>query len=167
MAAVVVPPRAGVLSAVGLLSSPRQRELVRSWPTPADHTGLAEASEKLAAEARAAVGGPDAAVVTAVDCRYAGQSHELTVAAVEDFPEEHRRRNGYARQGAPVEVVALRAQARRPAPVEYDDLGPAGERKPAKGAAVLAEPDCTVWVPEGWNAEIGGGGAWILRPSRS
>ena len=37
MAAVVVPPRAGVLSAVGLLAAPRQVDLVRSWPTPGDH----------------------------------------------------------------------------------------------------------------------------------
>ena len=59
MAAVVVPPRAGVLSAVGLLCSPRQRDLVRSWPTPSDHTGLAEAAAALADEARAAVGGGD------------------------------------------------------------------------------------------------------------
>src|SRR5205085_8445474 len=50
MAAGVVPPRAGVLSAVGLLTSPRQRELVRSWPTPGQRAGLAEALEKLAAE---------------------------------------------------------------------------------------------------------------------
>jgi len=167
MAAVVVPPRAGVLSAVGLLTSPRQRELVRSWPTPADRTGLDEALEKLAREARSAVGGSGAEVTTALDCRYAGQSHELTVARVDDFPDEHRRRNGYARPDAPVEVVALRARARRPAPVGYDYLGPAGERRPATGPAVLAEPDCTVWLPEGWTAEVGGGGAWILRPSRS
>ena len=31
---VIVPGAAGVLSAVGLLTSPRRRELVRSWPTP-------------------------------------------------------------------------------------------------------------------------------------
>src|SRR5207248_9559269 len=47
MAAVVVPPRAGVLSAVGLICSPRQRELVRSWPTPGDHDGLADALDRL------------------------------------------------------------------------------------------------------------------------
>ena len=167
MAAVVVPPRAGVLSAVGLLTSPRQRELVRSWPTPADHGGVDEALEKLAAEARSAVGGVDAEVVTALDCRYAGQSHELTVASVDAFAEEHRRRNGYSRPEAPVEVVALRARGRRPAPLSYDELGPAGERATATGPTVLAEPDCTVWVPDGWTAEVGGGGAWILRPSRS
>ena len=41
MRAVIVPPRAGVLSAVGLVSAPPQRELVRSWPDPADHAGVA------------------------------------------------------------------------------------------------------------------------------
>ena len=51
MRAVVVPPRAGVLSAVGLLCSPRQRDLVRSWPTPGDHTGLDDALAALADEA--------------------------------------------------------------------------------------------------------------------
>jgi N-methylhydantoinase A/oxoprolinase/acetone carboxylase beta subunit len=167
MAAVVVPPRAGVLSAVGLVTSPRQRELVRSWPVPADHAGIDQALQKLAEEARAAVGDGDAEILTALDCRYAGQSHELTVASVEDFPDEHRRRNGYVRPGAPIEVVALRARAARPAPMTYDDLGVARERKPATGPTVLAEPDCTVWVPSGWTAEAGGGGAWILRPSRS
>jgi N-methylhydantoinase A/oxoprolinase/acetone carboxylase beta subunit len=106
-------------------------------------------------------------VSTALDCRYAGQSHELTVASVDDFPDEHRRRNGYVRPGADIEVVALRARARRPAPLSYDDLGPAEEREAAAGPTVLAEPDCTVWVPDGWTAEVGGGGAWILRPSKS
>src|SRR5205085_11359844 len=110
MAAVVVPPRAGVLSAVGLLCSPRQRDLVRSWPTPADDDGLADAITVLADDARRAVGGAgrDVEVTTSVDCRYAGQSHELTVPSPDDFPAEHRRRNGYARPGAPVEVVAVR-----------------------------------------------------------
>jgi N-methylhydantoinase B/oxoprolinase/acetone carboxylase alpha subunit len=53
MAAVIVPARAGVLSAVGLLTSPRQRDLVRSWPTPRDHGGIGGALEALAAEAGA------------------------------------------------------------------------------------------------------------------
>src|SRR5581483_7339568 len=167
MAAVVVPPRAGVLSAVGLVTSPRQRELVRSWPAPGEHDGIEEALQKLGEEARAAVGGSGTEITTAVDCRYAGQSHELTVTTVDAFPDEHRRRNGYSRPGAPIEVVALRARATSPAPLSYGDLGAARQRKAARGPTVLAEPDCTVWVPEGWTAEVGGGGAWILRPSRS
>ena len=168
MAAVIVPPRAGVLSAVGLLCSPRQRELVRSWPDPANHEGVDAALVALGDEARAAVGGaadPGIDVEFALDCRYAGQSHELSVPSVEAFHAEHQRRNGYARPGAPVEVVALRARARRPAPLDPEDL-PAVERQRCTGPAVAVEPDCTVWIPDGWIAEPGPLGAWILtRPS--
>ncbi|MDP8975608.1 MAG: hydantoinase/oxoprolinase family protein [Actinomycetota bacterium] len=192
MAAVVVPPRAGVLSAVGLLASPRQAVLVRSWPSPGDHEGIADARFQLArAAARRLVGaGPEAparvmlthgtgtATVTfadgravdvalAVDCRYAGQSHELTVPTVAHFEDEHRRRNGFARPGAAVEVTALRAAARLPAPVRLEDLPEPPRRRAAVGPAVLAEEDCTVWLPAGWSAEVGKGGAWILRRSRS
>ena len=162
MAAVVVPPRAGVLSAVGLLCAPRQRSLVRSWPTPGDHVGLAEALSELAGRAAGLVG-EGADVTTSVDCRYAGQSHELSVASVDDFPAEHRRRNGYARPGAPVEVVAIRARARRPPPLEVDELPPpALERRPTSGPEVVAEPDCTVWIPAGWTAEVADDGSWVL-----
>ncbi|MEA2973785.1 MAG: N-methylhydantoinase [Actinomycetota bacterium] len=164
MAAVVVPPRAGVLSAVGLLCSPRQRDLVRSWPTPADHAGLAEAAAALADEARRAVGGgEDVTVTTAVDCRYAGQSHELTVPSPDDFPAEHRRRNGYARPDAPVEVVAVRARARRPPPLAISDLPPpTTDRRPTAGPVVIVEPDCTVWIPDGWTATVADDGSWVL-----
>jgi len=165
MTAVVIPPRAGVLSAVGLLCAPVQRDLVRSWPTPSNHDGLEDAMVELAIEASSAVGG-GATVDVSFDCRYEGQSHELTVHAVDAFEEEHARRNGYARPGATVEVVAIRASATRAAPMDVTDL-PTVRRAPVIGPAVVSEPDCTVWVPAGWHAEVGEGGAWILRRSRS
>lgn len=162
MKAVIIPPRAGVLSAVGLLCAPVQRDLVRSWPTPTQHDGLDDAHIALAIVASAEVGG-GATVDVGLDCRYEGQSHELTVATLEEFAAEHERRNGYARPGAPVEVVALRARATAAAPLSITDL-PAPARRPIAGPAVVAEPDCTVWVPEGWRAEVDGEvGAWILR----
>jgi N-methylhydantoinase A/oxoprolinase/acetone carboxylase beta subunit len=160
MAAVIVPPRAGVLSAVGLVCSPRQRELVRSWATPRDHGGLDAALDALAGDALGLVPGGD--VERFVDCRYEGQSHELTVAGVADFPAEHERRNGFARPGTPIEVIALRVRARRPAPLAPRDLPPV-ERPHVRGPEVVAEPDCTVWVPDGWVAEPGPLGAWIVR----
>ncbi len=161
MRVVIVPPRAGVLSAVGLVCSPRQRELVRSWPEPLEHAGLAAALDRVADDAVALVGGDDVEVERLVDCRYAGQSHELTVAGPDEFPAEHERRNGFARPGAPVEVVALRVRARRPAPLSPADLPPV-ERSEVRGPEVVAEPDCTVWVPDGWRAEPGPLGAWML-----
>jgi N-methylhydantoinase A/oxoprolinase/acetone carboxylase beta subunit len=161
MRAVIVPPRAGVLSAVGLVCSPRQRELVRSWSRPLEHGGLDAALDRVADEAVALVGGGNAEVERLVDCRYEGQSHELTVANPDAFPAEHERRNGFARPGAPVEVVALRVRARRPAPVTPADLPPV-ERAVVRGPEVVAEADCTVWVPDGWRADPGPLGAWVL-----
>jgi 5-oxoprolinase (ATP-hydrolysing) len=160
MPAVIVPARAGVLSAVGILGAPRQVDLVRSWATPVDHGGLVDALAELG-DTAAREAGPGAEVETAVDCRYAGQSHEITVASVEAFAAAHQQRNGYARPGSPVEVVALRATARVAAPLDLADL-PAPDRDGAVGPAVIAEPDCTIWVPDGWVAEPGAAGALIL-----
>ncbi|MEX2659825.1 MAG: hydantoinase/oxoprolinase family protein [Acidimicrobiales bacterium] len=179
MPVVIVPPRAGVLSAVGLLCSPMQRDVVRSWPTPGDHEGLEEALVAVAADALGALaGGPGspeaddagagaAVVETSLDCRYAGQSHELTVADLESFPEAHLARNGYQRPGAPIEVVALRARATTAAPLEVTDLPAPPARQAVAGPAVVAEPDCTIWVADGWRADPGPAGALLLTRGRS
>lgn len=164
MEAVVVPARAGVLSAVGILTAPLQRDLVRSWPTPTDHAGLPGALEALGDEAATLVGA-GAAVTTSVDCRYAGQSHEITVPDVDSFADEHRRRNGYARPGTPIEVVAIRATARAASPVDPAAL-PVPDRlggRQVAGPASIAEDDCTVWVPDGWVAREGAAGALVIR----
>jgi N-methylhydantoinase A/oxoprolinase/acetone carboxylase beta subunit len=185
MPAVIVPARAGVLSAVGILGAPLQHDLVLSWPTPADHDGVDRRLDRLAlraAEELAAWLGDDSGWVnwsattgrfvsgegvhghlsTALDCRYAGQSHELRVPSVAAFHEEHESRNGYARPDEPVEVVALRATATVDAPLGPTDL-PLVPRAGAMGPAVIAEDDCTIWVPEGWWAEPGHAGALVLR----
>jgi N-methylhydantoinase A/oxoprolinase/acetone carboxylase beta subunit len=156
MRAVVVPPRAGVLSATGLLGAPRMREVVRSVGDDA----LPDALARVAAEARALVG-EESEVVTAVDCRYVGQSHELTVPTPGDFPAEHERRNGHARPGAAFEIVAVRGRASIASPIAVADL-PAVDRTRVVGPAVVAEADCTVWIPDGWRAEPGALGAWVV-----
>lgn len=159
MRTVVVPPRAGVFSALGILCAPEQRELVATWPTPASRAGLQDARAALAARVAALV--PEGDVESWVDCRYVGQSHELTVGDVDEFPAVHTQRNGYARPGIDVEVVALRARASRAAPIAVTDL-PAPARAVAWGPAAVAEPDCTLWVPDGWVATPGPAGAWIV-----
>ena len=179
---VLVPARAGVLSAVGILSAPRQEDRVRSWPTPLDHAGLTDAADELVAAAVAVLAAEDPAlagavadggalrvdgvavgeVVVGVDCRYAGQSHEITVPTVGAFHAAHADRNGFDRPGQPVEVIAVRATVRVGAPVALEDL-PAPARTGAVGPAVVAEPDCTIWVPAGWAAQPGAAGALVLR----
>ena len=161
MPAVVVPARAGVLSAVGLLTSPRQRDLVRSWPWPLDHAGVGDALRRLGRKAAELVG-DGAHVTTAVDCRYVGQSHELTVATPVDFHEAHRARNGFDRPDEAVEVVALRATAALPAAQSLTSISTM-PRTATAGPAAVAEPDCSIWIPAGWAAEPAEAGALVLR----
>jgi N-methylhydantoinase A/oxoprolinase/acetone carboxylase beta subunit len=114
----------------------------------------------LVAEVAALVGEP-ASVTAGLDCRYEGQSHTLTVERVEQFHDAHARRNGFALPEVAVEVVALRATATRAAPLDLRDL-PRPARRPVIGPAVVAEPDATMWVGDGWRAEVGPLGAWVL-----
>jgi N-methylhydantoinase A/oxoprolinase/acetone carboxylase beta subunit len=170
---VLVPARAGVFSAVGVLTAPDQEDRVRSWPAPLDHSGLDDALAELAGDAVAALGdagagaGGPATVTTAVDCRYSGQSHELTVASVAAFATEHLARNGYERGDTPVEVVALRASARRDSPVDVSDLAVDATARlgstRVRGPVVLAEADSTIWVAPGWVATPAAAGAIRLR----
>lgn len=164
---VIVPAAAGVLSAVGLLTSPRSREVVRSRVRPSDHSTLDAEAAELSAEALAALGaaGPGARVEVAFDCRYAGQSHELRVPSVEAFAEEHRRRNGVDRPGDPVEVTAVRAVATLPAPATIEEVLSAWEGRwpePVEGPRVVVREDCTIWVPEGWVGRPGPLGSLVL-----
>ena len=172
---VIVPAAAGVLSAVGLLSSPRRRELVRSWSTPADHTGLERALAELAAEVVEAMcsttqlEADEVEVRTAVDCRYRGQSHELRVASVADFATAHRTRNGYALDDVAVEVTALRAVGTAPAPATIEQvLAAHGDEQvhEVTGPLVVARDDCTIWVPEGWHGRPGPLGSLLLEQVR-
>ena len=164
IATVLVPPRAGVFSAVGVLCSPRQAEVVHSWPVPLEHEHLDEFAMGLEQQAVDALGvrsGP-VEVEVALDCRYAGQSHELRVPDPARFHAEHERRNGYRRDGSAVEVVAVRASATRESTVSAADLD-GFAAAPVDGPAVVARPDCTIWVPLGWRGEPGAAGALILR----
>jgi N-methylhydantoinase A len=125
MARVVVPPSAGVFSAVGLLASDVEVHLSRSWrrlTRGLDPAALEGAAAALEAEARTrlmAQGFPPGriAIRRAATLRYQGQSFELQVgfkagegpALVEErFGAEHQRTYGH-RAGAeePVEFVTL------------------------------------------------------------
>ena len=97
---------------------------------------------------------PDVDVEYVLDCRYQGPESRADGGVDRGVPDEHERRNGYARPALPVEVVALRARARRPAPLNPEDL-PAVERERRVGPAVAAETDCTVWDPARMDGRTG------------
>ncbi len=162
---VVAPPAAGVLAALGLVMAGERRDYVQTVLARVD------AGDDLAAllaplAARAADELPGAAQRAAADCRYAGQSHSLTVdwdpgapeAALADaFHAAHESRYGDAEPGREVEAVSLRLAAERPGAdpdLPARELGP-----PARGPAVIPMDGATCWVAEGWTARedpIGG-----------
>jgi N-methylhydantoinase A len=160
MAGVLIPPHAGVFSALGLLLSAPRVDLSVSLTgdelVDESTAALADASTR---RLRDKTGTLPVRVTTSVDARYRGQSHETTVpyAAGEGrevlearFHVAHEVRNGFARVGDPVEVVTVRAAALG-APLltwaDLDEVTPTGE--PIRGSrAVLTEDgavDAKVW----------------------
>jgi N-methylhydantoinase A len=122
---ILFPPNPGLLSALGLLLAPVQREAVRSvmLTGPVGAGDLLADVESLIGQASGAVateaGGPDRhEVEISADLRYEGQSWELTVpldpsnpgGAVDAFHALHELLYGHSSPSSPVEWVALRAR---------------------------------------------------------
>jgi len=120
---VVVPRASGVLSALGLLAADERHDAVRTYRTALHAADPGAVSEVLDGLKEAVLGDttdPSAAGVEfEADCRYAGQSHELTVAFEafdpgqlrSRFESAHERARGYRLSDTPVELVTLRATA--------------------------------------------------------
>jgi N-methylhydantoinase A len=136
MAAVIVPPYAGVLSAIGLLLSPVRADAGRSLANPEPSTRRihraagsvrAEASERLVG-----MGYEVDDLRTIVDVRYRGQAHETSVALeegddvaalAERFHRVHHDRNGFSRPEDPIEVVTVRAEALSESVISWEVVG--------------------------------------------
>ena len=119
MQAVIVPPAAGVLSALGLLLAPPRAEASRTVMAPAEHD-LEQIWQELCDEATRqlqAQGWTGSVLVTMIaECRYTGQSHELRVNASEGnvvdlFHQAHDEAYGYSMRDEQVQVVTARAVA--------------------------------------------------------
>lgn len=145
---VVVPRACGVLSAYGLLTADEKHDAVRTYRTPLENIEVAaveDAYTDLAERVRADASDPEAArIERAADCRYVGQSFELTVpvgepvdpaALAERFYDIHETVYGYRMDDA-VELVNLRSTAtieREPTAVTYEAAG-----EPEKGSREAA-----------------------------
>jgi N-methylhydantoinase A len=118
---VLCPPAAGLLSALGLATADRRRDVGRSLlldEAEIAQGGTAVAVGDLTSTARA--GMPDARVETHYDLRYRGQSFELEVTAAPDagaaelrelFEREHEDRYGYRDPQGGIELVNVRVSA--------------------------------------------------------
>jgi N-methylhydantoinase A len=113
---ILVPLACGVLSALGLALGSLRRDYATSAFRPADSPDLDGLFAGMEENARADL--PRGELARFADCRYAGQSFELTVPAGEGlwerFEAEHERRYGHRAPGRAVEVVALRLVATEP-----------------------------------------------------
>ncbi len=120
---VVVPPRAGLLSAAGLVGADERHDVAQGCQInleQADSDHLESIFEELESEAAARCSEPsDATFQRTADLRYAGQSYELTVdidtpvdvsRIREGFEHTHRQRRGYTLDDG-IDVIACRLEA--------------------------------------------------------
>ncbi|WP_238365716.1 hydantoinase/oxoprolinase family protein [Mesobacterium pallidum] len=133
MSRVVVPPAAGVYSAVGLLWADAEASRSRAFLAPLDGASLTRAEVALAAmedEVRAELDDPKASYHWSADLRYAGQAFELAVdlprgtalaeglgAIRAAFESEHLRTYGHLLDDKRVQIVTLRVRGAIAAPV--------------------------------------------------
>lgn len=165
---VLVPPHAGVLSAVGLALASERREAMTSVMQRAD----ASESGALADLVRALDSRVDAPTdwsrATIARARYVGQGHELDVplraghAAVdcgEDFERLHEELFGYRLERS-VEIVSVRhAASGTERAITFES---AGKPQTLRGPVSVALSDATLYVAEGWRATTLSIGGWML-----
>jgi N-methylhydantoinase A/oxoprolinase/acetone carboxylase beta subunit len=136
---VVCPPCAGVGSAIGLLVAPPSLELARSYPVLLERIDWAEIADlfrdletqALAALGEVGVAAGEVSFERAVDGRFAGQLHDLTVPLSGDprngvlpntqelertFYDLYREQFRHLPRGMPVELLSWRLAARGPRP---------------------------------------------------
>lgn len=168
MTRIVVPPFAGVLSALGLAMTAERRETMASVMRALDDWGEAE---RAGAIADAAASLPPALERRSVflRVRYRGQGHELDVPArardagariAKAFAALHQRRYGFTLD-APLEVVSLRVVAEGTARKARVGSGRAAGRRVA-GPRSIALSDATLWIEKGWTGRPLAGGGWSL-----
>ncbi|MEE8330440.1 MAG: hydantoinase/oxoprolinase family protein [Acidimicrobiia bacterium] len=180
MASVVVPPLAGVFSALGLLLSPGRADAAVAVKAGVSEfvSAVAAAANLAASELKEMTGSDPQRVDTFVDLRYRGQSHELTVswdptddreAALSRFHEMHLERNGFARPDDPIEVIAARAEATGPAAITLADLVVAPDGgDPRRGDVEIIEAGVPRSAELWWRPSASGeitGPAIIAEPS--
>jgi N-methylhydantoinase A len=126
MRTIVIPPHAGVLSALGLAAAAERIDVLASFHRRLDElddTEIGRAFRPLLTEG--ATQAPGATLLRFADCRFAGQGYELTVPVTSDDPRQiraafvaaHQARYGHAGSGQPIELVNLRVAAVREAPL--------------------------------------------------
>ena len=181
MTRIIVPPHAGVLSALGLAVAPERRTAIGSVMARLDDMStdaLAGVFDRLGSR-----NGSAPNVTHVARMRYRGQGHELEVAFEPGltppalgarFTVMHLARYGFELP-VPVEVVSarsVRSGETRPVVLsrsgtnrwsEHTNADSGGELEASVvGRRVIALPDATMLVPEGWTATALPIGGWFV-----
>lgn len=169
---ILVPRASGVLAALGLVVSPRRRDVQLSVflaGAALSAGAIADVTEDLGARARGALGdaGAEVELTATYELRYRGQAFELPIRAALDarpealreaFEAEHRDRYGYSDDEQELELVTVRVTATTPAvdiPLTADGEATVPEPGTAlTGPTVIALPESTLLVPEGWSGTV-------------
>jgi N-methylhydantoinase A len=140
IAHIVCPRASGVLAALGLVVSPRRRDVQRSVFLSGDALSadaVAGVAAELGEQARDELHEPDAELGAVYELRYRGQAFELAVAGSltpspdelrEGFEALHEERYGYRDGEQELELVTLRVSATIPgADVSLSEAGADGD----------------------------------------
>lgn len=165
--AVIFPPQASVLSAVGTLVSPPRLDMVRSAVSILSQLDWADVDhiyERMIAETRDALAAAGCAADRIVfefgaDLRYAGQQHEIAVKLPEDprlhhdskviataFESAYRAHYGLNPSHVEIEVVNLRLVAKGPVTEGTTSVIAEGQGTPHGERRVYLWPDAAVPV---------------------
>ncbi len=157
---IVVPRASGVLAALGLLVSPRRRDVQRTLLLSGDgltREALEQAIADLGARARSELEAADAALTTTYELRYRGQAFELAITGPGDprrlreaFEQRHQERYGYHDPRQELELVTIRVSASVAG--QEPSLGDLKLAPSIEGPAVVTLPESTLLVAEGWSA---------------
>jgi N-methylhydantoinase A len=143
---IICPSASGVLAALGLVVSPRRRDVQRSVFLSGEELtagAIAEAVQELGTLARRALLEPGAELSATYELRYRGQAFELPIAGAtaphpaelrRAFEREHEDRYGYFDPDQELELVTIRVTATVPgAHVQLAHERRAAERSTRRG----------------------------------
>ena len=151
---IVCPRASGVLAALGMVVSPRRRDVQRSVFLGGEMLSaeaVAAHVRELGERARAALGSPEAELRATYELRYRGQAFELAIDGAvapspadlrRDFERVHEDRYGYSDPEGQLELVTIRVTATDPA----GDVELAGQtagtetRRSRRNAVIGGEP---------------------------
>ena len=159
---IVCPRASGVLAALGMVVSPRRRDVQRSVFLSGDaltREAVAAHVRRLGERARTALGSPKAELRATYELRYRGQAFELAVdAPTAPSPEELRRgfeaahedRYGYSDPEQELQLVTIRVSATEPAAeVELASSAPEPHVETGQRTALISDAEVELEVLRG------------------